>query len=252
MRRQMDAGAKFGIEGRAPRLRTGWATAHRGRDRTHAGRLRDYREKLNRAFDTIALVREAQEAYETIVDPIRPIFKEGLLSTGERGLYSLPAMGKLMIGGVVPGFGPILTFDAIQADIYRRTRAGKPGHASARGRAHGDGFLRLADRSPSSCRSRSRSAPSGGLLDVERDITQRGFWAAARTAGKREFKALAAENILEGFQDAVDMFYPAIQSQFDPTMKRQDVGEVAWQWLNTQARRSSPRCSSPPASAPAC
>ena len=233
MRLQMDAGAKFGTKGgRLVYAPPGQPLTPGSTELTKQG-YADYRQKLDQAYNTITLAREAQEAYETIVDPIRPIFKEGLLSAGERGLYALPAMGKLMIGGAIPGFGPILTFDAIQADIYRRTRLENPDMPAA-------DVARMATISsalqtiPEQIQIGLPLGKFGKLLEVDRDLTKSGFWAGATILSKKAVKGTAAEFMMENFQDAVDMFYPAIKSQFDPNMKRQDVGEVAWQWLVTR------------------
>jgi ADP-Ribosyltransferase in polyvalent proteins len=233
MRLQLDAGATFGMkDGRLVYAPSGQPLTPGAIELTPA-EYADYRQKLDQAFDTIGLAREAQEAYETIVDPIRPIFKEGLLSAGERGLYALPAMGKLMIGGAIPGFGPILTFDAIQADIYRRTRLENP-DMPVKDVARMATISAALQTIPEQIQIGLPLGKFGKLLEVDRDLTKSGFWAGAAVITKKAVKGTAAEFMMENFQDAVDMFYPAIQSQFDPNMKRQDVGEVAWQWLSTR------------------
>lgn len=235
MLKQLDAGAKFGTyQGRFVYAPPGQPLL-KGATEFDAQGYAEYRDKLATGIRGIDLLWEAQDAYESIVDPIHPVFKEGLLSVGERGLYNLPGMVKMMaLGGVVEGpVGWVAMFDAIRADEYRSARIAHP-HMDVADTAAMAGVSAALQAIPEQMQIEIPLGRYGKMLSMERDIARPGFWGGVRTYGKRAAVGLAEENLIEGFQDAVSMFYPAIKSQFDPNMTRQDLGEVAWQWVTTR------------------
>src|SRR4029077_8568009 len=124
-------------------------------------------------------------------------------------------------------------WETIRADEYRSARIANP-NMDVADTAFMAGVSAAVQSIPEQMQIEIPLGRYGKMLSVERDLTRPGFWGGVRTYGKRAAVGLMEENLMEGSQDAVSMFYPAIKSQFAPNMPRQDLGEVAWQWVTTR------------------